>query len=498
MTTFITVAIPYVNAAPHVGYAFELVDADLAARARRRLGEDVRFLGGTDDYSLKNVLAAERVGESTRAFVDRHAERFTTLADTLGISFDDFIRTSRDPRHRPAVERLWRACAASGDLYLRDYEGHYCLGCEQYYEPDELDGGRCREHRTPAEVVAETNWFFRLSRFRGPLLDLIESGALRIEPEPFRNEILAFVRGGLVDISVSRSVSRARGWGIGVPDDPSQVVSVWFDALTNYISALGYGTGDTAFDRWWRGADERIHVVGKGITRFHTVYWPAFLLAAGQPPPTRVHVHPYLTVDGRKLSKSDGGNVAPDELVERYGVDALRWWFTAEVGATADTDLTEDRVVARSNADLAGGIGNAVRRITTLAGRVCSTPDPAALPLEGAEGLADDVADALADFDRRRATSLIERVVRRLNRNIEERAPWRLTRDPGRRHELDDVLACHLATLDRIVTAFELVAPDLAERARIELSGTTTGRRPPIQPRLVTRSSDVGAGASAP
>ncbi len=197
MTTYITVAIPYVNADPHIGYAYELIEADLAVRARRALGEPVRFLGGTDEYSLKNVLAAETAGASTQAFVDRHADRFEALAEPLRISFDDFIRTSRDPRHRPAVERLWRACAARGDLYQRDYTGSYCVGCEQFYDPAELLAGRCPEHGTHLETVTETNWFFRLSQYADRLVEAIERNELRITPEPFRAEILAFVRRGL-------------------------------------------------------------------------------------------------------------------------------------------------------------------------------------------------------------------------------------------------------------------------------------------------------------
>lgn len=270
--TYVTVAIPYVNAAPHLGYAYELVQADVFARSRRRVSDEVRFLGGTDDYSLKNVLAAAAAGSSTRAFVDRNAARFEELARTLRISFDDFIRTSADPRHAPAVERLWHACAANGDLYRRTYEGEYCVGCERFYDPSELVHGQCPEHGTPTERVAEENWFFRLSRYQEQVERTIVSGALAVQPEPFRQEVLAFVRGGLEDISVSRSVERARGWGIGVPDDPSQVVYVWFDALANYISALRFGEVESdAYRRWWIESDERIHVVGKGILRFHAV-----------------------------------------------------------------------------------------------------------------------------------------------------------------------------------------------------------------------------------
>jgi methionyl-tRNA synthetase len=278
MTTYVTVAIPYVNAAPHLGYSYELVEADIYARALRHSGESVRLLGGTDDHSLKNVLAAEAAGQPTPEFVAANARRFEHLAAPLGLSFDDFIHTSTDPRHRPAVEWLWRACAANSDLYRKEYEGQYCTGCEQFYEPADAVDGRCPEHGTVLEQVAEDNWFFRLSAYETRLEQLIADDVLEVRPEPFRQEVLALVRGGLRDISVSRSVRRARGWGIGVPDDPTQVVYVWFDALTNYLSALGLGDGESpALRRWWLESDRRVHVVGKGILRFHAVYWPAFL-----------------------------------------------------------------------------------------------------------------------------------------------------------------------------------------------------------------------------
>lgn len=292
-TTCLTVAIPYVNAAPHLGYAYELVEGDIYARARRSCGDRVRFLGGTDDYSLKNVLAAQAAGVSTSVFVDANAKHFEQLADPLGLSFDDYIRTSIDRRHAPAVERLWRACAANGDLYTQNFEGDYCVGCEQFYAPGELVKGYCPEHGTPVERVAEKKWLFRLSAYRDQIEALISSGRLIVSPEPFKQEVLAFVRRGLEDISVSRSATRARGWGLAVPDDQSQVIYVWFDALANYISALGFGDIESSnYREWWVESDERVHVIGKGILRFHAVYWPAFLASAGQPPPTRIQVHP--------------------------------------------------------------------------------------------------------------------------------------------------------------------------------------------------------------
>ena len=303
---YLSTTIPYVNARAHVGHALELVQADVLARHHRRIGDEVRLQSGTDDNSLKNVLAAEAEGISTRELVNRNASAFAGLREHLSLSFDDFIRTSSDPRHRPGVERLWQACQASGDLYRKAYEGLYCIGCEQFYTEDELADGNCPDHGTPPQQVAEENWFFRLSRYAGQLHDLISSGELRIEPASRRNEVLGFIAGGLTDFSASRSVARARDWGIGVPGDPSQVIYVWWDALGNYVTSLNFGAGRNGaghngsghngsghngsghngargadYDRWWAGADRRVHVVGKGVLRFHAVYWPAIFAVSG-------------------------------------------------------------------------------------------------------------------------------------------------------------------------------------------------------------------------
>jgi methionyl-tRNA synthetase len=384
---YISTTIPYVNGRPHLGHALELVQADVLARHHRLAGTEVRFQTGTDDNALKNVLAADAEGISTRELVDRNAAAFAELRGPLRLSFDDFIRTSSDPRHLPGVERLWRACAASGDLYRRPYEGLYCVGCEQFYKPDELPGGRCPEHGTRPQQVAEENWFFRLSRYAGQLHELISSGRLRIEPAARRNEVLGLIGAGtgLEDFSVSRSTDRARGWGIPVPGDPSQVIYVWWDALGNYITALGYGSGADDYQHWWGGADRRIHLAGKGVLRFHAVYWPAILLSAGEPLPTDILVHDYLTIDGRKISKSAAGaagNLAgpaalaspaglpgPAGLASRFGTDALRWWLLREVPRVGDTDFTAGRLIARANDDLANDLGNLVNRVVSLVHR---------------------------------------------------------------------------------------------------------------------------------
>ncbi|ATW51454.1 methionine--tRNA ligase [Streptomyces peucetius] len=430
--TYITTTIPYVNARPHLGFALELVQADVLARHRRQAGDQVRFLTGTDDNSLKNVLAAEAEGTGVQEFVDRNAAAFAGLREPLALSFDDFIRTSSDPRHRAGVERLWQRCAESGDLYRKHYEGLYCVGCEQFYTPDDLVDGRCSEHGTEPRLVSEENWFFRLSRYADTLQELIASNRLRIEPASRRNEVLALIGSGLHDFSVSRSQRRARGWGIPVPGDPDQVVYVWWDALGNYVTSLGYGTADDAFDRWWAQSGRRVHLAGKGVIRFHAVYWPAMLLSAGLPLPTDILVHDYLTVDGHKISKSAGTAVDPAGLVADVGTDAVRWWLLRDVPRVGDADFTRDRLVARADSDLAGGLGNLVNRVVTMVHRYRDGRLPA--PRGGAPGCAPlaracadsprEVDAALADFDFRRAAAAVWTIVEEANRCIDATRPW--------------------------------------------------------------------------
>jgi methionyl-tRNA synthetase len=434
---YITNAIAYVNGDPHLGHALEFVQTDVLARHRRLRGDDVRYLSGTDENALKNVRAAEAAGATAADFVAARSALFEGLRDPLALSYDDFIRTSADPRHRPGVERLWEACADAGDLELRAYRGRYCGGCEAFLDDGDLADGVCPEHGTAPEPVEERNWFFRLSRHAGALEAAIESGTLLIEPEHRRNEVLAIVRSGLADFSVSRPRERAGGWGIPVPGDPSQVIYVWFDALANYLTALGYGNGAADLDRWWHGAGARVHVVGKGITRFHALYWPAILRSAGEPLPTRILVHDYVTVDGRKLSKSLGGAADPAALAARYGTDALRWWVVRDVPRSGDADFREEGLVRRAN-ELADGLGNLVSRTVSLAARNGGNPgnwhsvraptgrvsDPGLAAVISAVPAAVDAA--LARFDLRAAADAVWRVAEEANRFVSARRPWEL------------------------------------------------------------------------
>ncbi|HWC78596.1 MAG TPA: methionine--tRNA ligase [Pseudonocardiaceae bacterium] len=499
---YVTTTIPYVNARPHLGFALELVQADVLARHHRRLGEPVRLLTGTDDNSLKNVLAAEAEGVPTAELVDRNAKAFAALHEPLELGFDDFLRTSSDPRHRLGVARLWRACAQSGDLYRKYYQGWYCVDCEQFYPPEELIDGRCPEHGTEPQLVAEENWFFRLSRYEEKLRTLIESGELRIEPPARRNEVLGFLAGGLTDFSISRSRSRARGWGIEVPDDPEQVIYVWWDALGNYITSLGYGADDPNHRRWWVSGGRRVHLLGKGVLRFHAVYWPAMLLSAGEPLPTDLLVHDYLTANGQKISKSLGNTVDPVDLVRRYGVDAVRWWLLREVPRVGDVDFTEERLIARANEDLANDLGNLINRVITMIHRYRNgfPPEPerdagddATALVEAIDAAPEKVADAFAGGDFRRAVAAVWRIVEEGNRYVERARPWALAKaeragDAGAGRELDDALALLLTAGRALAEQLAPFLPGAAARIAAQCAvsaddgGPAPGRLPPAQP----------------
>jgi methionyl-tRNA synthetase len=493
-STYITTTIPYVNARPHLGFALELVQADVLARHHRDIKDQVRFQAGTDDNALKNVLAAQAAGVGVREFVDANAAAFTGLAQPLSLSVDDLIRTSSDPRHRAGVERLWRACAASGDLYRRHYEGLYCVGCEQFYTEAELAGGRCPDHGTVPDLVSEENWFFRLSRYAGQLRDLIAGGAIRVEPAERRNEVLALIAGGLEDFSVSRGTGRARGWGIPVPGDPGQVIYVWWDALSNYLTALDYADGGENLRRWWAGGSRRVHLLGKGVLRFHAVYWPAMLLSAGEAVPTDIVVHGYLTENGRKISKSSGATVDPYDLVGKYGTDAVRWWLLREVPRGADADFTVDRLIARANDELANGFGNLVNRVVSMIHRyrdgrvpVTSASAPGAGALDAAVRNAPSlVAGALEDFDFRRATEAAWRIADEANRYVNRARPWRLAK-AGDHAELDAVLSALLRACQAIGQRLAPFLPDAAARITRQCAPDGAGLLPapsPLLPRI--------------
>ncbi|MEQ4305285.1 methionine--tRNA ligase [Plantactinospora sp. B6F1] len=482
---FLSTTIPYVNAKPHLGHALEYVQSDAYVRYLRQHGRDTFFLTGSDENSLKNVLAAEQAGVSPRQLVDDNVQNFTRLIDALEVDNSYFIRTSVDPDHIAGATEIWRRMEAAGDIYSMAYEGLYCVGCEQFYSESELVDGLCPEHLTRPETVEETNYFFRLSRYQDRILQALESGELKITPASRANEVTSFVRSGLADISISRSRSRARGWGIDVPADPDQVMYVWIDALTNYVNALGWQREDERFARYWTDAERRVHVVGKGVIRFHAVYWPAMLMSAGLPIPTDVVVHGYITLSGQKISKSLGNVVDPAQLVGEYGVEAVRHFLLADFSPFLDGDFNEERLVNRYNGDLANGLGNLVSRVASMIGRYRGGVVPAAGPLDEAETALRDqvtasatgVRAAMDRYDHREANARIWELVRRANAYVDERAPWHLAKqestDEAARVRLDTTLH-HLAGVIQQLAA--LIAPFLPSAS--ERIGTALGAKP--------------------
>lgn len=481
--TYISTTIPYVNAAPHVGFALELVQTDALVRYLRLAGERVQSSTGSDDHSLKNVRAAELLGEPVRDLVRRNAAAFTELRAALGAEFDEVVSTSDDPRHAPSVERLFLGLQASGDVYRRSYRGAYCVGCEQFYGADELVLGACPEHERPVEIIEEENWFFRLSRYEARLRSAIERDEIRVLPETRKNEVLGFIAKGLEDFSISRSAERARGFGLTVPGDSSQVVYVWVDALCNYLSAGNFGGRGFTCD--WERANRRVHVLGKGVLRFHAVYWPALLWSAGLSLPSELRVHGYLTVDGKKIGKSLGNAIDPRELCREVGPDALRYYLLRHISPFKDADFSRERLITAHDAELADELGNLALRVLTLTARRTGGRVPALAPFTHAEhalnavaaSIAPRLASAFSTHELSDALDAIWALVRASNRYIDVNEPWRLARqtnEPAARARLEAVLSAAIAALRVVAIGLAPFLPQLSARlaaaviARIE------------------------------
>ncbi len=416
---YITTAIPYVNAKPHVGHALEFVQADVIARYQKLLGKETYLLSGSDENALKNVQAAETAGKGVQEFVDENSKLFQNLAERLNVTFD-FFQKGSNKDHYESSQELWKLCEQKGDIYKKDYTGFYCVGCELFYEKDELnENGECFEHPGKAlQEVSETNYFFKLSNYNDQIKQLIESDELKITPLSRKNEMLSFIEKGLEDISISRSNERARNWGVPVPGDESQRMYVWFDALNIYRSGLG-----AKYDELWP-AD--VHVIGKGITRFHAIYWPAFLLSAGLPLPKSLFVHGYFTVDGQKMSKTLGNVVDPIELVDKYGTDALRYYFLSQIPSTDDGDFSEEKLRIVFNADLANGLGNLVARVAKL----CENANFSYEPDESRfKDKSLDLELLCKDYKFSEALNLIWSRIKSADGFINAQAPWKVT-DP--------------------------------------------------------------------
>ncbi|MDO8743424.1 MAG: methionine--tRNA ligase [Candidatus Azambacteria bacterium] len=438
---YVTTSIPYVNANPHIGFALEIVQADVLARYHRQKGDGVFFLTGADEHGVKIVRAAESAGKTPKEFTNNITKKFKDLKKTLNLSYDDFIRTSDKKRHWLGAQKLWLKLYDAGKLYKKSYKGLYCVGHEAFITEKDLVNGKCKDHQKEPEIIEEENWFFKLSDYTDEIKAKIEKGELRIAPESRRNEILSLINTGLEDISFSRP-SKDLSWGIPVPNDPRHTMYVWCDALSNYITALGYGQkshpmGDRPkgekFRRWWP-AD--VQVIGKDILRFHAAIWPGMLLAAKLPLPKTIFVHGFITAGGEKMSKTTGNVVEPVEVVKKYGADALRYYLLREIPSGGDGDFTYEKFEKRYNADLAKGLGNLVARVLALAqkgkikiqknSRVAGSRQAGKIFISEIKKVEKSLDQSIANFKFNEALEHIWRLASLGDKYIDSKKPWAL------------------------------------------------------------------------
>ena len=470
----LTTPIYYVNARPHLGHAYTTIVGDALARWHRLCGDNVHFLTGTDEHGLKIQQAADAAGVTPQEFTDSIAPLFAQAWDRLDISYDDFIRTTEE-RHKRGVAKLLRACYEAGDIELDTYSGLYCVPCEAYFTEEELDNGNCPIHKRPVDHVEEENYFFRLSRFGDRLLDWYAKHPNSITPAHRMNEVTSFVKQGLRDFSVSR---KSLKWGIPLPWDNDHVAYVWFDALANYITAVGYGTDDAQFAEHWPVS---VHLIGKDIIRFHCIYWPAMLMSAGIEPPQHWAVGGWLLVGGEKMSKTSGNVVNPLDLIDEFGVDGFRYYVLSDTAYGNDGDFTYEGLVTRYNSDLANNLGNLAARVATVVQKKCGgtgTAPRADSPLrEAAESAVAETRAMWESFQPSKALEATWSLIHATNAFLERHEPWKA--EPSA--ELDGIMGDALEAL-RIVSILCVPAvPSTAQAVwqRIGMPGDVSEQRIP-------------------
>lgn len=469
---YITAAIPYTNSKPHVGHSLEFVQADTIARYHRLLGEEVILLSGGDENALKNVQAAENAGEPIQEFVDKNNNLFIDLTKNLNCQFDVWQKGSDQEHHFKSSQKLWELCDKNGDIYQKEYGGLYCLGCEVFYTPDELNSdGECFEHPgRKLEEVKEKNYFFKLSKYQDQLKNLVKSDKLKIYPEERKNEVLAFLKEPLQDISISRSNERAKNWGVPVPNDQSQRQYVWMDALQIYQTGVGFGWDEEKYNKYWP-AD--LHVIGKGISRFHAIYWPAFLMSAKLKLPKNLFIHGYFTVNGQKMSKTLGNVIDPNEMIKRYGADALRYYFLAKFSPFTDGDFSEEKLKDVYNSDLANGLGNLVSRVA----RLCEKSDFGFKSKE--TKLYPEVTKSLEEFRFDNALKFVWEKVTAVDQEINKAEPWKLE---GK--DLQKALQSYLNEIAEIALNLKPFLPETTIKIANVFGGVKIKMLEPLFPRL--------------
>ncbi len=487
---YITTAISYPNGRPHIGHAYEAIAADVIARFQRAQGRDVRFQTGTDEHGLKMAQAARTEGVEPRAFADKMSQLFLEMCNVLNVSYDRFIRTS-EPDHHRASQAIWTAMEERGDLYLDRYEGWYSVRDEAYYDDGELttaeDGTKLSPQGTPVEWTVEESWFFRLSRYQQPLLDLYAAKPEFIQPESRRNEVVRFVEGGLKDLSISRT---SFDWGVRVPGSDNHVMYVWLDALTNYITGLGYPDETELWKRYWP-AD--VHLIGKDVVRFHAVYWPAFLMSAGIELPKTVYGHGFLLSRGEKMSKSVGNVVDPFSLAETFGVDALRYFLMREVTFGQDGSYSAEAIVNRVNAELANSFGNLAQRTLSMIFKNLGGVLPAAgEAIEDKELLArvdaacTELSDKFGQFAFSIGLDAWMGAVFACNAYVDTAAPWALRKTDADR--MAEVLGTLVVAVRKLAVAVAPVVPKSADKLLTLIDsgrdGQPIGQPQPLFPRL--------------
>lgn len=415
---YLTTAIPYVNAKPHVGHALEYVIADALRRYYKLSGNHTRLVSGADENALKNVRAAEKAGMDTQSFLDKHAQIFKDFYALLGVELNEFRRGTDKEKHWPGVQKLWELADKNGDIYKKKYSGLYCVGCESFKTEKDLVDGKCPDHGVEPEFIEEENYFFKLSNYQEKLENLIESDELKISPEKRKNEILSFIRTGLEDFSISRSNKRAEGIGVPVPGDPEQKMYVWFDALNIYMTGTGYGYDEELWKEWWPA---KAHVLGKDIIRFHAVYWPAMLMSANLPLPKELIVHGFITSGGRKMSKSIGNVVDPYEMIEKFGVEPLRYFLLSQIPTLDDGDFTEERFREVYQADLANGLGNLVARVAAMSEKEEIVVEETAL------SFSDEVVKSIESYELNIALENVWAKITEADKLINDKKVWELT-----------------------------------------------------------------------